>query len=55
MSSDLGFMGHNLLGGYGTVTERLWIRFQETQLLRHSASWSPSQVGPHLTPCLLVS
>lgn len=44
LSSGLGFMEHNQLCGFGTVTER----FQETQLLS-STSWCRSQVGPQLS------
>ena len=33
----------------GTVTEHLWLRFQETQLLNSSASEAPNQGGPQLT------
>lgn len=42
-------MGHDQLCGFGTVTEHLWLRFQETQLLSASASKSPSQLEPQLT------
>ena len=38
VSSDLGFMGHEQLCSLETVTERLWICFQETQLRSSSAS-----------------
>lgn len=48
VSSDLGFMGHDQLCGFGTVTEHLWLRFQETKLLSFSASKSPSQLEPQL-------